>query len=117
MIPENATKIGPAACRLAAAAVKLSGGPSWPPGADAPGLGAPFGPFPPPSTPVGAVGRGPVGVEEVDEFEELPPAVFAGWIVVETRVPFTFVRVTIGDADAVGEEAAEPLFVMVSVVV
>jgi len=45
--------------------VKLSGGPRTPPEAEAPGLGAPFGPFPPPSTVEAAVGSGPVGVELV----------------------------------------------------
>jgi hypothetical protein len=43
-----------------------------------PGAGAPFGPFPPPSTSVGAVASGVVDVEDEDELvvvvEELPLA-------------------------------------------
>lgn len=48
-----------------APATNPSGGPSTPPGADEPGLGAPPGPFPPPFTSVGAVGRGDAGVDDV----------------------------------------------------
>ncbi len=48
------------ACSASAAAVYESGGPYTPFGAAAPGLGAPFGPLPPPSMFVGAVGSGPV---------------------------------------------------------
>lgn len=46
--------------------VKLSSGPKMPPAEDAPGLGAPPEPLPPPLTSVGAVGNGPVDVELVE---------------------------------------------------
>lgn len=44
-----------------------------PPGALCPGTGAPFGPFPPPSTFVGAVGSGPVDDGLDEELELLFP--------------------------------------------
>lgn len=69
-----------------APAVKLSGGPSTPPEAEAPGLGAPPGPSPPPLMLAVAVGRGDAGVLDEDvafpldvpfpELDELEALVF-----------------------------------------
>jgi hypothetical protein len=72
-----------------APATKSSGGPSAPFGADEPGLGAPPGPFPPPFTSVGAVGKGDVGVVLV-VVALAPPVVCAGGFV---RVTTTVVSI------------------------
>ena len=95
-------------------------GPYRPSGADWPGCGAPPGAFPPPSTFVGAVGRGPVEVD-VDEEEGLVGAEVAGGGegVIVVRIDVTIVvterlgpRVTIvvGMEETMGEGVGVALF-------
>lgn len=70
--------------KASAPAVKLSGGPKAPFELDAPGLGAPPAPFPPPSTLDVAVGSGDWGVDEVDV--EFPDVLFPDELLLEPVV-------------------------------